>query len=74
MKRLVCAALVAGAAFASAPAEAAIVDVNVYQYGSVVGVGVGFPHQPLVGASVDTATAQVCAGFSLQRPVCTPAL
>lgn len=45
--------------------------VTVSNEGGVIHIGTGVPGQPLVGASVDTNTGNVCVGFSYQRPLCT---
>ncbi len=36
-----------------------------------VGVGTGYPGQPLVGARYNTTNGTLCVGFSYQVPFCT---
>lgn len=73
MKRVLSVALLAGAAFATVPAQAAeplseYVRVRVDDNG--VGVGTSLPGQPLFGARYDKNTGVVCVGFSYQVPQC----
>ncbi len=73
MKRVLCGALLAAAAFSTVPAGAAeplsnYVRVRVDDNG--VGVGTGIPGQPLLGARYDKNTGVVCVGFSYQVPQC----
>ncbi|HEX8002764.1 MAG TPA: hypothetical protein VF519_08720 [Mycobacteriales bacterium] len=74
MKRVLCGALLAAAAFA-VPAQATggpdlgpYVTVYNNEYGA--GVGTGIPHQPLFGAHLNKTTGELCVGFSYQVPQC----
>jgi opacity protein-like surface antigen len=73
MKRILCGAVVAAAAFASVPAHAAqsvdpVVTIKNDENGT--GVGTGLPGQPLFGAYWNKTTGRVCVGFSYQVPQC----
>ena len=74
MKRVLCGALLAAAAFASVPAQAAEYlpkpTVNYHVDENGFGIGTGIPGQPLVGARYDRSTGELCAGFSYQVPQC----
>jgi hypothetical protein len=75
--RTALAGLVAGAAIVSAAPvvqAAPPSPVTVSFENGVLSVGTQLPGQPLVGASVNTRTGRVCAGFSYQVPVCTIAI
>ena len=45
--------------------------VTVSNDNGVIHIGTGVPGQPLVGASIDTNTGNICVGFSYQMPFCT---
>lgn len=47
--------------------------VTVTNEGGVVRIGTQVPGQPLLSASVDTNTGEVCMGFSYQMPFCASA-
>jgi hypothetical protein len=49
---------------------ASVDDVTVSNESGVVRVSTQLPGQPLVGASADSNTGEVCVGFSLQVPQC----
>ena len=78
MKRVLCAALLATAAFA-VPANASVGPdlsqyVRVYndQYG--YGVGTSIPGQPLVGVYHSNRTGKTCVTVSEMVPQCVPSL
>ena len=71
--RTALAGVLAGVALGSAaPAAHAAqpLPVRVSFEDGVLRVGSGVPGQPLLGASADTKTGRVCAGFSYQMPAC----
>ena len=75
MKRVLCGAIVAAAAFTAVPAQAQqgpavepVVTIRNDENG--IGVGTTLPGQPLLGARYDYATGKLCAGFSYQVPQC----
>lgn len=75
MKRVLCGALLAAAAFASVPAHAAtdpiaITIVTIENDEDGLGVGTGIPGQPLFGARYNKTTGVLCVGFSYQVPQC----
>lgn len=74
MKRVLCGALLAAAAFATTPANAAEYlpkpTVTVVNNEYVVGVGTSIPGQPLVAVYYYKQTGTLCAGFSYQVPQC----
>lgn len=74
MKRVLCVALLASAAFATVPAQAAEYlpkpTVTVQNDENGVGVGTSIPGQPLVGVYYNRTTGKLCAGFSYQIPQC----
>ena len=74
-KRVLLGLTAAAAAFAATPAQAAPdLPVQVVIEKNYVGVRSGIGGQPLVNGGANTYTGQVCVGFSLQVPVCTPAI
>jgi hypothetical protein len=74
-KRVLFGLVVAAAAFAATPAQAtSTLPVELVVEHNYVGVRSGVPGQPLVNGGVHTDTGVVCVGFSLQVPVCTPAI
>jgi hypothetical protein len=80
MKRVLCGALLAAAAFTAVPAHAyQAYDVNVLVWTEPNRVGVGAEYSrdgrnydPVGAAYVDPTTGRVCAGLSYQIPVCLP--
>jgi hypothetical protein len=64
------AAAVTLAPGASAARSAELDLVTVTNENGVVRIGTGVPGQPLLGASVNTNTGEVCVGFSYQIPFC----
>jgi hypothetical protein len=71
--RTVLTGTVAGVALFAAPSALAAQStgpVSVSYENGVLSVGTTLPGQPLVGATVNTRTGRVCAGFSYQMPVC----
>jgi hypothetical protein len=75
MKRVLCLAVVAGAAFVSVPADATtgpVPGVIIWSDSHRTGVGTGIPGQPLLSVYVDHDAHEACAGFSYQIPVCVP--
>ena len=76
MKRVLCGALLAVAAFSAVPAQAAAPDLSDFvrvwnnQYGT--GVGTGIPGQPLVGVWTDNIHDELCVGVSEMVPQCVP--
>jgi len=70
-KRVLCGLVLAAAAFAAAPAQAAPdlpvkVTVNEHE----ISVTSGVPGQPLLSVHVNRDTGEVCLGFSEQVPFC----
>ncbi|HEV2891069.1 MAG TPA: hypothetical protein VGX28_11910 [Frankiaceae bacterium] len=73
MKRVLCGALLAAAAFTCVPAHAAqeIKYVSVENDDDGLSVGTGMPGQPLFGVRYSKTSGNVCFGFSYQVPFCT---